>query len=110
MRSNLFRIFTATLLCVMPTLFGFASRQVCPRKLNPRVVVRFKPNRCSFSGPAQEQAKCLLRKVTESGDPEPRPLDQLPAPLDRLVGENISSTESGLTIDSFRRYLAVKVR
>lgn len=110
MRSNLFRGFTATLLCVMPTLFGYAYLQVCPRKLNPRVVVRFKPNLCSFSGSAQEQAKCLLRKVTGNGDPEPRPLEQLPAPLDRLVGENISSTEPGLTIDSFRRYLTVKVR
>lgn len=109
MNLNLLGKHTAVLMCVVVTLSGYVYPQVrCPRPANPRVVVRFKPNLCPFSGTAQSQAKCLLRKMKPSGDPEPRPLDQLPPPLDRLVGETILGTEPRLNVDSFRRYLASK--
>lgn len=57
---------------------------------------------CSFSGPAKEQARCLLRFVEKFGDVERTPIT-LPAPLDRLIGESTGNT---ITKESFLRYLA----
>lgn len=68
----------------------------------PRAAAQARP--CSFSGPAAEQARCLLRPVARYGVVGPaRP--SLPAPLDRLVGESVAPA---LTVEALRSYLAAR--
>jgi hypothetical protein len=78
-----------------------AQRVRCPAR--PSRPVRFKQNSCSFSATPQEQAKCLLRKVRPYGELDARPLEQLPPPLDSLIGQTVSISKEAL-----RQYLAGK--
>lgn len=62
------------------------------------------PDRCDLNAPALEQAKCLLRPVRKFAHLGP-PLQQLPNPLDTLVGQ---LTETSVTQDQLKRFLAAK--
>lgn len=70
--------------------------------LSPGAGLQVSP--CPFSGPAPEQAKCLLRPVAPYGHVGAARAS-LPAPLDRLVGQPTAPT---LSRESLRSYLAAR--
>lgn len=58
---------------------------------------------CTFSGPAVEQAKCLLRPVKRFGELG-APLASLPAPLENFVGRAVESAARPSLTDYLRTH------
>ena len=74
---------------------GLAAQNVCNRFQATR-------DRCDLNAGPVEQAKCLLRPVKKFANLG-APLQELPAPLDTLVGQPTTTTR-----DQLKRFLAAK--
>ena len=86
---------TVVLTILLPSVL--AAQSVCSR-------FQAVPGRCDFGAAPIEQAKCLLRPVKKFANLG-EPLRELPAPLDTLIGQ---PTETSVTLDQLKRFLAAK--